>query len=556
MKAIILAAGMGNRLLHLTSNTPKCKIKVYGKPIIEHQLDVLRSLGITDISIVKGFLSEQIDYPGTKSYYNEDYRHNGTLSSFFYADNELNDDVIVTYGDIIFEKDIIEELIYDKSHISMLVGEDWEKAYLIRKDSPLEEVEKVIFDNGKVKKIGKHLASEEANGEFTGIAKFTKKGTAILKEVYYDALNRNTNAPFQNASSIKTAHLTDIFQELIYRGYDVTAVHVKGGWIEIDTLGDLKRAGGEISAPKITPEARRVLLKDALAKKGFVRIIEAHSGISAIIANNAIAGPDKKSFDGIWISSLTESASKGQHDIEVMGVDSRLATASQILEVSNKPVIMDGDTGGDPNAFEYIVRRAESLGISAVIVEDKVYPKRNSLDDESNQILENPHVFAKKIKRGKNALLTEDTMVIARIESLIAGTGLEDALERAKLYLQAGADGIMIHSKSKSPDEIISFARKYKELISELGINKPLVCVPTTYNSIRESELQREGFNIVIHANHLLRASIKSMQKVCEIILQNERSLEADQHCSNVNEIFDIVGFSDIKNKEKMWRNQ
>ena len=197
------------------------------------------------------------------------------------------------------------------------------------------------------------------------------------------------------------------------------------------------------------------------------------------------------------------------------------------------------------------MRRAENLGVSAIIIEDKVYPKRNSLDADSTHVLENPILFANKIRRGKNALLTNDLMIIARIESFIAGKDVYDAIERAKQYLEAGVDGIMIHSKSKTPDEVISFARKYQELCSEIGIKKPLVCVPTTYNAIKESELREEGFNIVIHANHLLRASIKAMQKVCKTILENDRSVEADEHCGSVEEIFDLVGFSDIKNKER-----
>ncbi len=549
MKAIILAAGMGNRLLHLTTNTPKCKLKVYGKPIIEHQLDVFKDLGINDISIVKGFMKEQINYPETKSYYNDDYKNSNILSSLFCAENELNDDVIVTYSDIVFDKSIIEKIIDARGDICIAVEENWLKAY-----KQIEEIEKIVFKGDKVKRIGKHLGVNDSNGEFIGIAKFTRRGSYILRATYYNILNKYFDKPFQNASSIKDAQLTDIFQELIDDGHEVNTVLINSGWVEIDTLEDLKRIGGEISAPKITPEARRGLLRNLIAQKGFVRIIEAHNGMSAIIANNTVVGPEKNSFDGIWVSSLTESAARGKPDIEILGLDSRLATASEILEVSNKPIIIDGDTGGDPNAFEYFVRKAESLGISAVIIEDKVYPKRNSLDEESNQVLENPNVFANKIKRGKNALLTNDFMIIARIESLIANAGLDDAIERAKLYLQSGADGIMIHSKSKYPDEVLSFARKYKELTSWLGVNKPLVCVPTTYNSIKESELKKEGFNLVIHANHLLRASIKAMQDVCKIILENQRSLEVDSSCIDIKEVFDLVGFSDIKNKEKIWR--
>ncbi len=549
MKAIIIAAGMGNRLLHMTIDKPKCKLKVYGKPIIEHQLDIFKDLGIKDITIVKGFLAEQINYPETKSYYNDDYKINNILASLFYAENELNDDVIITYSDIIFNKETIEKTIMANGDVCIVVDEDWRKIYENRENHPIDEAEKVVVSNGKIKEIGKHLKTNESDGEFIGLVKLSKRGTTIFKDVYHNAFDKYKNQPFQNAQSFKKAYLTDIFQELIDQGYDVIPVLINGGWIEIDTLEDLKKAGGEILPPKISPEFRRSILKNVLKERGFARFIEAHSGISAIVANNTVVG-NKIMFDGIWVSSLTESAAKGYPDIEIVSLDSRLNTVSQILDVTNKPIIVDGDTGGDPNIFEYFVRKAESLGVSAVIIEDKIYPKRNSLDSDSEQILEDPGLFANKIKRGKNALLTSDFMIIARIESFIAGKDLNNAIERAKIYLEAGADGIMIHSKSKFPDEVISFAKKYKELKYQLGIDKPLFCVPTTYNSIKESEIRNEGFNVVIYANHLLRASVKSMQHVCKTILENERAFEAEEYCSSLNEVFDIVGYSDIKNKE------
>lgn len=544
MKAIILAGGMGNRLLHLTTNTPKCMLKVHGKPIIEHLLTALMDLGINDISIVKGYLKDQINYERTKSYYNQDYENSGILTSLFCAEQEFNDDVMIFYSDTIFNKSILEEIMNANGDICIAVDKDIKKSHKTPEDK-----ENALINENKVQKIGRNLA-DGSNAEFIGIAKFTKKGAEILKNVYHEAITKHGDRPFQQSLSVKKAFLTDILQELIDRDYEVTPVLIKGKWTEIDTLEDLKEAGGEITSAKITPEVRRGLLKNILGERGFVRVIEAHSGISAIIANNAVTN-GKTVFDALWISSLTESAAKGQPDIEIMGPDSRLATVHQVLEVTNKPVIIDGDTGGDPNALEYFLRKAESLGVSAVIIEDKVYPKRNSLDAESEQTQEDPKVFANKIKRGKSALLTDQFMLIARIESLIAGKSVDDAIERAKHYLEAGVDGIMIHSKSKTPDEILSFARDYKELCNEIGIKKPLVCVPTTYNEIKESELRNEGFNVIIHANHLLRASIKSMQNVCNIILENERSMEADKYCSSVKEIFDIVGFTDIKNKEK-----
>lgn len=303
---------------------------------------------------------------------------------------------------------------------------------------------------------------------------------------------------------------------------------------------------------RIPNEERRALLKNKL-NKGLVRVLEVHNGISAIIANdtNILNGNGKIEFDALWISSLTDSAAKGYPDIEIVSYDSRIDTINQILDVTNKPIIVDGDTGGDFNTFEYLIKRLERVGVSAVIIEDKVYPKRNSLDDNSIQNLEKPEVFATKIKRGKAIQTTKEFMIIARLESLISGESIKEAIKRARIYLEAGADGIMIHSKSKTPTEILEFAKEYHKLCQELNIKKPLVCVPTTYNIIKEKELIENGFNVVIYANHLLRSAHKAMKDVAISILENSRSLETDPYCSSVNEIFEHVGFTDIKKKDE-----
>jgi phosphoenolpyruvate phosphomutase len=305
------------------------------------------------------------------------------------------------------------------------------------------------------------------------------------------------------------------------------------------------------------PEKRRGKLKSLLQAGKTVRVLEAHNGLSGIIANDARIEGDvddakvTREFDAIWESSLTDSASKGHPDIEVVSFDSRLHTIQEILAVTSKPLIVDGDTGGDANAFEYMVTKLERAGVSVVIIEDKVFPKRNSLEAGTQQTLENPDVFAQKIRRGKSVQSTDDFMIIARLESLIAGTGLDDALARAKTYLLAGVDGIMIHSKSKSPDEILQFSKSYRHLLKELDLDKPLVCVPTTYNTITEEELTAAGFRVIIYANHLLRAAYKSMIEVSKTLLLNQRSFEADPSCAPVREIFKTVGFLDIKEKDQ-----
>ncbi len=305
------------------------------------------------------------------------------------------------------------------------------------------------------------------------------------------------------------------------------------------------------------PEERRGRLKALLAKGQLVRVLEAHNGLSGIVADTTcIEGQSgdqavTREFDAIWESSLTDSASKGHPDIEVVSFDSRLHTIHEILTVTQKPMIVDGDTGGDPSTFEYMVSKMERAGVSAVIIEDKVFPKRNSLETGTRQVLQEPEVFAQKIKRGKKVQATDEFMIIARVESLIAGTGMADALDRARTYLQAGVDGIMIHSKSKQPDEILEFAGKYRSLLKELEMDKPLVCVPTTYNNIPEEELQAAGFQIIIYANHLLRAAYKAMRDTTQSILSNQRSLEADPLCAPVRDIFDAVGFLDVKEKDR-----
>ena len=307
----------------------------------------------------------------------------------------------------------------------------------------------------------------------------------------------------------------------------------------------------------ILPEARRGKLAAMLGEKRLIRVIEAHNGLSGIIAGGArVEGEEKgehvsREFDALWESSLTDSASKGHPDIEVVGFDSRLATIQEILAVTEKPMIVDGDTGGDANNFEYMVSKLERAGVSAVIIEDKVFPKRNSLEAGVSQTLQDPEVFAQKIRRGKQVQLTEEFLIIARIESFIAGLPLEDALMRARTYLLAGVDGVMIHSKSKSPEQLFSFAEAYRALLAELGLNKPLICVPTTYNHLTEDELAEAGFDVVIYANHLLRAAYQAMTEVTRNILLNQRSLEADPLCAPVREIFRAVGFLDVKEKDQ-----
>ena len=209
-------------------------------------------------------------------------------------------------------------------------------------------------------------------------------------------------------------------------------------------------------------------------------------------------------------------------------------------------MIVDGDTGGEVPQFRYLVSHLERLGVSAVIIEDKVFPKRNSLDASASQELEDPERFARKIQAGKRVTVTDDFLVIARLESLIAGTGLQDALQRAERYILAGVDGIMIHSNRREPEDLFEFAASYQRLCQRLGRRPLLVSVPTTYNHPPDEELVELGVNVIIHANHLLRASHKAMKEVAHLILETGSSFQADNRCSPVKEIFAVVGFDQI----------
>ncbi len=285
-----------------------------------------------------------------------------------------------------------------------------------------------------------------------------------------------------------------------------------------------------------SPQRRTSMLKRLIESKQIVRIIEAHSGLTGLMVEKTVA--NEKQFDGMWLSSLTHSASKGKPDIQYVDITTICNTINEIFDVTTKPMIVDLDNGGKTEHFKFAVRTLERVGVSAVIIEDKVGNKRNSLfSDTSNQQQDDPSAFALKIKQGKSVLSSSDFLVIARIESLILGKGVSDAIERASMYIEAGADGIMIHSKVKDPSKIFEFCKLY----SNFPVKVPLVVVPTSYNQITETELKEAGVDIVIYANHLLRSSYPAMQAVMEKILINERSLECDDACLPIKNIINLI---------------
>lgn len=290
-----------------------------------------------------------------------------------------------------------------------------------------------------------------------------------------------------------------------------------------------------------TPEVRMKRLRRLIAAKPIVRILESHSGLTGLIAENACIEINnvKREFDGMWASSLTDSTSKGKPDIEAVDLTTRLQGLNDALEVTTKPFIYDGDTGGKLEHFVFTVRTLERLGVSAVIIEDKVGLKQNSLfGTDAIQTQDTIEGFTAKIKAGKNAQITEDFMIIARCESLIAGKPMSDAIERCFAYVEAGVDGIMIHSKEKTGEDIKEFCKKFRARYADI----PIVVVPTTYNQFTEEELASWGINVVIYANHMLRASYPAMMNCAKSILTHGRSKEASaEYCMPIKEILELI---------------
>lgn len=298
---------------------------------------------------------------------------------------------------------------------------------------------------------------------------------------------------------------------------------------------------GAIDALGVTPQMRLASLRRLISAKSVVRILESHNGLTGLIAEHTSVDVNgqHREFDGMWASSLTDSTSKGKPDIEAVDLTTRLHDLNDTLEVTTKPVIFDGDTGGKVEHFVFTVRTLERLGISAVIIEDKVGLKQNSLfGTDAVQTQDTIEGFCHKIQAGKASQITKDFMIISRCESLIAGKPVEDALERCHAYVAAGADGVMIHSKNRDGMDIKEFCQRFREIDN----HTPIVAVPTTYNQFTEEELAEWGINIVIYANHMLRSAYPAMVKCAERILETSRSLEAsEEYCMPIKQILNLI---------------
>ena len=291
----------------------------------------------------------------------------------------------------------------------------------------------------------------------------------------------------------------------------------------------------------ISPDRRLSNLRRLLNAKPLVKFLDIHNALSGLVIENIRIQNQfgiPMEFDGMWASSLTDSTAKGKPDIEAVDVSSRVNTLNEVIEVTTKPIIYDGDTGGKPEHFAFTVRTLERLGVSAVIIEDKAGLKKNSLfGNEVEQQLADKAEFAHKISYAKASQVSENFMIIARLESLILGYGVDHALDRAKAYLDAGADGIMIHSRESDPSSVFEFCKKYNVLENR----KYLVAVPSSYPQVTESELIDHGVNIVIYANHLLRSCYPAMVKTAQQILNNQRALECDSHLMSISEVLNLI---------------
>jgi len=289
-----------------------------------------------------------------------------------------------------------------------------------------------------------------------------------------------------------------------------------------------------------TPNIRLGMLRRLLNAKSLIRVNEVHHGLSGLITEKTtvLRNGNKVSFDAMWSSSLTDSTAKGKPDIEAVDMTSRMQIVNDIFDVTSLPMIFDGDTGGKIEHFRFTVKSLERLGVSAIVIEDKVGLKKNSLfGNDVNQTQDTIENFQEKISVGKQSQVTDDFMIISRIESLILDAGMQDAIDRSQAYIEAGTDAIMIHSRKKEPDEIFQFCKQFHKLPNTV----PLKIVPSSFNSVSEDEWENRGVNIVTYANHMLRSSYPAMLKVAQSILKHGRSLEASDDCLSIKEILELI---------------
>ena len=364
------------------------------------------------------------------------------------------------------------------------------------------------------------------------------KGVLVQDEVMYDKIVAELKPDYiihgDNWKTEPLSALRDNAEKLL-SAYGGKVIDVPYTYNE-----NVRRIDKRVNEKLAMPEYRRKRLRQLLELRPIVKAMEVHSGLTGLIVEKTVVAHEGKfdQFDAMWISSLCDSTAKGKPDIELVDMTSRFRTIDDVMDVTTKPVIFDGDTGGLTEHFVYLVRSLERMGVSAVIIEDKTGLKKNSLfGTEVEQTQDDIPHFCEKIAAGKRVQLTDEFMIIARIESLILERGMDDALERARAFVKAGADGIMIHSRKKDPAEILEFCDKFRKEDKDT----PIVVVPTSFNSITEEELAQHGVNIVIYANQLTRSAFPAMEQTAKDILKYHRAKEVDDRLLPIKDIISLI---------------
>ena len=661
MKALILNSGLGSRMGVLTSEHPKCMTEISPREtILSRQLKQIADAGIHEVVITTGLFRdaliaycESLDLPLSYSFiHNPEFRETNYIYSIYCARAELDDDVLLMHGDLVFENEVLDRLLASETScmavsttlplpekdFKAVIGdgkvlkvgvEFFESAvaaqalYRLKKDDWKKWLDRIIaFCEAGNRKVYAENALNDLNGE-AGIVpldvkdllcaevddpddleKVSKQLKAVEDRTVYlclatdiihgghvaiirkaarlgkliiGVLSDEAVASYKRFPLVPQAERMKLFENiagvwrvveqhtLSYREnlekYRPDIVVHGDDWctgfqqpVRAEVLSVLASYGGRLvefpysgdekykeiqkreRAELAMPDIRRGRLRRLLEMKGLVTVMEAHDGLTGLIVENTVVHENggARQFDAMWLSSLCDSTAKGKPDIELVDMTSRFRTIDDIMEVTTKPIIFDGDTGGLTEHFVYTVRSLERMGVSMVIIEDKKGLKKNSLfGTEVRQTQATIEEFSEKIRAGKKAQRTREFMICARIESLILEKGMEDALERAKAFTAAGADAIMIHSRKKDPAEIETFIEEFRKEDK----TTPIVLVPTSFNSVREEEWKARGANVIIYANQLMRATVPAIQKAAETILQNHRAEECDA---------DLMPFKDI----------
>ncbi|MBQ6515024.1 MAG: phosphoenolpyruvate mutase [Clostridia bacterium] len=661
MKALILNSGLGSRMGVLTSEHPKCMTEISPREtILSRQLKQIADAGIREVVITTGLFRdaliaycESLDLPLSYSFiHNPAFRETNYIYSIYCARAELDDDILLMHGDLVFENEVLDQLLscetscmavsttlpLPEKDFKAVIGdgkvlkvgveffdsavaaqalyrlkkEDWKK-WLDRIVTFCEAGNRKVYaenalndlngaadirpldvkdllcaeidDPNDLEKVAKQLKAVEDRtvylcfatdiihgGHIAIIRKAARLGKLIIGVLSDEAVASYKRFPlvpeaermklFENITGVWRVveqhtlsyreNLEKYKPDIVVHGDDwctgfqqpvreeaLSVLASYGGrLVEFPYSGDekYKELQKRERAELAMPDARRGRLRRLLEMKGLVTVMEAHDGLTGLIVENTVVHENggARQFDAMWLSSLCDSTAKGKPDIELVDMTSRFRTIDDIMEVTTKPIIFDGDTGGLTEHFVYTVRSLERMGVSMVIIEDKKGLKKNSLfGTEVQQTQATIEEFCEKIRAGKKAQRTREFMICARIESLILEKGMEDALARAKAFTAAGADAIMIHSRKKDPTEIQTFIEAFRKEDQ----TTPIVLVPTSFNSVKEEEWKARGANVVIYANQLMRATVPAIQKAAETILQNHRAEECDA---------DLMPFKDI----------